>query len=183
MSFTENQFESEQFLRPKDFSLYEGTAANISHLAKLSRDLKKLQDSVAVAFGQITSFTLAELKELFPHLMAELTDIDGSVAEVKTLAFVDGANLITHSPFFAILVYKSGTMTGLKMTLKAETLDLTGELATDTTGFGEVNKKNLFVFKGDRAIPSDDSTLLKLDVTDASLTACTFDIYVFGVEI
>lgn len=123
-----------------------------------------------------------EANNYYPHLMAKKLAVDGATAADTDLDWIEGANLETHTPIFAIVTYDSGTLGIADISIYADIVNLTGSIPLATLTATET-KFLINLTKQQIAITNDPAAFMVVDVTTASAVASAFNVYVYGIEL
>lgn len=109
------------------------------------------------------------------QLLASATSISGAALATTNLTFASGIALSTHTPTFAIIKYRSGTLGIGVIRIKTGT----SYLVAATAMLGLTSGDNNYIMQLTGSVTASGN--VSAEVTTASLVASSFDVYVYGI--
>lgn len=108
-------------------------------------------------------------------LLASATNVSGAALASTALTYISGMALSSHTPIFAIIKYRSGTSGIGVVRIKTTSVYMVG--VTPILTLTSTDNNLIINLTG----VATNSGNISVEVTTISLTASSFDVYVYGI--
>lgn len=164
------------FITKAQYPTYHNSCVNITDTAAMLANYARTI-SVPTNTSQLTNGAgfLTTSSAGVTQLLASATSISGAALATTNLTFASGVALSTHSPLYAIIKFRSGTLGIGVIRIKTGS----SYLVAATAMLGLTSGDNNYIMQLIGSVTASGN--VSVEVTTASLAPSAFDCYVYGI--